>query len=171
MLNDLSQSLFIFYAVYPWAISDVLINGHRKRIRLLKDHADAPAELNHIHGARINVLAVEYHPAFQPGAGDEIVHSIEGPEERGLPASRWTDKRGHKTPPDGNVHIVERLLSTVEKIRPFNADLYLVVHCRIRFLMIIAVRFNRKVRTSSTNTVEYSRGFVASISGDCVAMA
>ena len=58
------------------AISDVLVDRLRERVGLLEHHADARAELHHVHVGRINVLAVELDLAGDARAGDGVVHAV-----------------------------------------------------------------------------------------------
>ena len=69
---------------------------HRgERVRLLEHHADAHAHLLRPPACVVDVLAVEQDLAVERGAGNELVHAVQQPQERALAAARRTDERGH----------------------------------------------------------------------------
>ena len=120
----------------------------------MKDHPYAPAELDHVHRARIYIFSIKLNAPFQAGTRNQIVHSVQRPEKGRLSASGRPDQRRHKARANPDGHVLKRLLHAVKEIGPVDTDFYLVAHRRIRFLIRMAVILSRKVRTSSTNTVE-----------------
>ena len=74
---DFVQHAAIALAVDPQGVNDVLVNAHRKRIRLLKHHAHPLAKLDHIDGRVIDRIAVEPHIALDAHAAQQIVQPID----------------------------------------------------------------------------------------------
>ena len=80
--------------VHPEPGRHVVVDGHRRERRgPLEDHPDPPAELHGVHPGRVDVLAVEQHPARDPAALDQLVHPVEGAQEGGLAAPGRADER------------------------------------------------------------------------------
>ena len=73
----------------------VVADGHgRERVRLLEHHADAHAHLLGAHAPAVDVVAVEQDLAVERGAGDQLVHAVEHPQEGRLAAAGRADERG-----------------------------------------------------------------------------
>lgn len=92
-LDNFVQGPLIFDAVYSWAIGDIIIYGHGKGVRLLKDHADFFPQLNGI----IVLIYVSRFVADRSGnmdPVDHVVHPVEGTDEGRFSASRGTNKGG-----------------------------------------------------------------------------
>ena len=64
---------------------------------------------------RIDIFAVQIHPAFKPSSRNQIVHAIQGSQERGLAAARRPDEGRHEMLANLHVDIVKRLLSSVDR--------------------------------------------------------
>ena len=77
----------------PRAVCDVVIDAHRERIRLLKDHADPTAQHADIHVLRVDILAVQPNVAGDLAVLDQIVHSVQALEECRFAAARRSDER------------------------------------------------------------------------------
>jgi hypothetical protein len=70
------------------AIGDIFVNRFRKWIRFLKDHSDAPAEIDNVHFRRVDVHAVEANCTLSDArAVDQIVHAINAPQQSRLAAA------------------------------------------------------------------------------------
>src|SRR5262249_6335514 len=71
---------------------DIVEDAHLKRVRLLEDHPDVPAQHDRVDVAVINVLPVEVHMAFEPEAANEGGHPVEAAQHRALAATRRADE-------------------------------------------------------------------------------
>ncbi len=54
--------------------------------------------------------------ALDAGAGDEVVHAVEGAQEGGLAAARGADERGDLVLGDGEVHVLDGVEAAVEDV-------------------------------------------------------
>jgi hypothetical protein len=71
------------HAADPQSVRDVFIDRFRERIRFLKDHSDSLAKLNHVDRRVIDVNARDFDRSCgNPGAVEQIVHSIKTSKER-----------------------------------------------------------------------------------------
>jgi hypothetical protein len=68
--------------------------------RALEDHADVPAHGDGVDPGGVDVAAVEDHLTPDAGRGHRLVHPVQAPEERRLPASRRPDDRSHLAVPE-----------------------------------------------------------------------
>ncbi len=76
---------------------DVLRDGHRReRVRLLEDHADAPADVGDAHIVAVDVDVVQLDLARQLRARHQLVHPVQDPQERRLAASGGPDQGGDR---------------------------------------------------------------------------
>jgi len=67
--------------------SDVAINRHGERIRLLEDHADVPTHGHRVDFFRVDVLAAKQHTTLEAEATHGVVHAVETAQRRALTAS------------------------------------------------------------------------------------
>src|SRR5262249_27391252 len=102
--------------IEPDAESDVLVNRHRKRRRLLEHHADARAQQVKVLLVGENVLAVEQDLALRPLVGIEIVHAVENAQQRGLAAAGGTDEGGHPVLVERQTDGFERFIIAVVEV-------------------------------------------------------
>ena len=65
---------------------DVVVDAHREWIRLLEHHSHALAQEVYVHLA-VDVLAVEQKFAGYAAALNEVVHAVEGFQQRGFSAA------------------------------------------------------------------------------------
>ena len=65
----------------PGAESDIIVNGHREGIRLLKDHPDLFSQRYNIDSWSVNRVAVDFYFPFHPCARNQIIHPVEDSEE------------------------------------------------------------------------------------------
>ena len=84
--------------------------------------------MNDVHIIRIDVLAIQFDSAFQTRAWNEIVHTIQRPQESRLPTTRRTNQCGDELRPDLYGHIMQRMIRPVEKIGVADVDLYGIGH-------------------------------------------
>ncbi len=77
----------------------------RKRIRALKDHADAPPDRHRIDVTGVDVLTIEQHASLNARVECDFVNPVEAAQQRRLAAPRRTDQRSHRltSEPDRNV--------------------------------------------------------------------
>src|SRR5579864_9542458 len=89
----------------------IVVNGHGgKWVRLLKYHADAPANLH-----RGRTVAVDFQVADLDFALDArirlgLVHSVEAAHKRGFPTPWRADDRGGMVAGDVDADVVQRLV-------------------------------------------------------------
>src|SRR5690606_12070757 len=76
------------------AEGDIVVYGLRERVRLLEHHADAAAYLHRVDAVTVEVLPVVGDGAGHPGTGDEVVHPVEGAQQRRLAASARANEGG-----------------------------------------------------------------------------
>src|SRR5262249_10113438 len=67
----------------------------RERVRPLEHHADPPSDRDRVDAGTVNRIAVELDLAGDLAARDQLVHPVQGPQERRLAAARGSDQRGH----------------------------------------------------------------------------
>src|ERR1019366_9279575 len=72
------------------SINDVFEDGLRKRVRPLKNHADAAAYFGYVFGE--NVLAVQSDFTFDSGIPQSLVNAVQIPQKCGLPATGRTNQ-------------------------------------------------------------------------------
>lgn len=75
------------------SVGDVVVHAHRKRVRLLEHHADTFSQKVHVH-AVVDVLAVQFYCAGNPAALNEVVHTVQGFQQRTFAAAGRPDERG-----------------------------------------------------------------------------
>ena len=86
---------------------DVLGDGHRgERVGPLEDHADGAAHLDGVDAGFVEVDAVDNDLALDAGAGDGLVHAVEGAQEGGLPAAGGADEGGDGLGLDDDVDVL-----------------------------------------------------------------
>src|SRR5438128_12118170 len=108
-LHDFIQLAAIAEAIELQPSSHVVVNRHRGEwVRLLKDHADAAADL-HGGGSVVNVKVTDAHAASGASFGNSLVHAVEAAHECGLPTTGWADDRGGMIGRHVHADIVERL--------------------------------------------------------------
>ena len=118
------------------AVGDVVEHGLRKGIRLLEDHADAPAQRDHVHARAVDVLAVEEQLARRAAAGDQVVHAVDRPQQRALAAAAGADDGRHLAGWEIERDVLHRLVVAVEEGEILAGD------------MGFAVRFRRQAPSS-----------------------
>ena len=74
---DVVKLCLVADAVRSRTVGDVVVDAHGEGVRLLEDHADALAELVHIHGRIVNVFTLVGDLARDFHAAHEVVHPVE----------------------------------------------------------------------------------------------
>ena len=146
------------------AIGHVVINAHGEGIRLLEDHADALAQQVHVHFAGKNILAVQRDGALDAAALHEVVHAVEGLEQRRLAAAGRADEGRDLIGGQAEVDVLQRLKAAIPEIEVLDYDLILFhmgtpsccAHCvrrAIRFAAAPDSALMPMTMTSSTTAV------------------
>src|ERR1700727_2782217 len=102
--------------VEPRPEGDVLVDRHRKRGRLLEDHADAGAQQVEILPRLEDVLAVEQDLALGALVRIEVVDAVEDAQQRRLSAPGRADESGDPLGIERNVDVLERTVAAIEEI-------------------------------------------------------
>ncbi len=94
--------MLLFDAVDARAVGDIVIDGHRKGIRFLKDHPCALSQQGYVRLRRVDIFPVDQDVACDLTAFHEIIHAVERFQACGLPAAGGADKGGDLL--FGNLH-------------------------------------------------------------------
>ena len=100
----------------------VVVNRHgRKRIRPLKHHAHAAADLHRLR------VAVDVHVADAHRAGDArdrigLVHAVQAAHKRALAAARRTNQRSRMVGRNVQVDVLQRVVGSVPRIQVHHLD-------------------------------------------------
>src|SRR5690348_3353012 len=78
--------------IEPDSESDIVVDRHRERRRLLEHHADAAAQEIGVELRRQDVLAVQDDFTLGALIGVKLVDAVENAQQCRLSASRWTDE-------------------------------------------------------------------------------
>jgi hypothetical protein len=100
-------------AKHPGAEGDVLVNRLRERVRLLEDHPDPPPHLHRIDVRRVEIAVVVEDRPGDGGAGNQVVHAVEAPDERALATPRRADERSDEVLAHLHRHAREREVAAV----------------------------------------------------------
>ena len=104
------------------AVGDVLEDGLRKGIRLLEDHPHAAAERDHVGARGVDVPAFDDDLSLDPRPRDDVVHPVQGAQERALAAARRPDEGRHQVRRDLDGDVFERPLRAVEEVQALDVD-------------------------------------------------
>ena len=98
-------------------IGHVLENGLGEGVRLLKHHANPPAQLGDIDFLLLDVFTGDEDLAFSAATVDQVVHAVEATQQCRLAAATGSDERSDL--PAGNIklNIPERLYFVVEQVQ------------------------------------------------------
>src|SRR5205085_5830118 len=76
----------------PQAVGNIVVDRFRKWIRFLEHHPDAAPEVDHVDSRCVDIDAFDANRAARdPGPFNQVIHSIQTAQQRGLAASRWSD--------------------------------------------------------------------------------
>ncbi len=115
VLHDIADLLLV-PAEDPRAVGDVVEDALREGVGLLEDHPDPAPHLDRIHVRAVDVHPVVEHLAFDTGARDQVVHTVERTQQRRLPTTTRTDECGDLAAGDGQVHLLDGLVVAVVDI-------------------------------------------------------
>ena len=87
---------------------DVVVDAHRERIGLLKNHPDIAPDDYGIDAGVIDVLTEKVDVTFEPKPRNHIVHAVEAAQNGALAASRGSDKTGDRPLLDRYVAVAYR---------------------------------------------------------------
>ena len=104
----------------PKAGGDVVVDRHRReRVGSLEDHPDDAPERDRIDGRVVDVLAIEPDRALEAGGRRQLMHPVEGAQERALAAAGRSDDGRDRVWLDGQADVAdgpERAVVDVESL-------------------------------------------------------
>ena len=100
----------------------IVIDAHGKGIGLLEHHTHPLAQQVHVH-IPVNVLPVQQHLSVNSAALHQIVHPVQGFEQRGLSAAGRTDKGSDLMGRNLQLHIFQRMKAAVVQVHVMNRKL------------------------------------------------
>ncbi len=106
---------------------DILIDAFGEWVGFLKHHPDAITHLDRIHLVCVDVFSIEHDLSLDRRAGVELVHAVEGPQQRGLSTAGWTDDRRDLMAFDFHIDAGHRLETAVENVEVAGFDNVFVV--------------------------------------------
>src|SRR5699024_3739423 len=92
----------------PRTVSNIIIDAHRERIRLLKHHSDALSQHIHVHTFE-DVLSVKQDLTVDTAPLNKVIHTVNGLQESRFTASGRTDESGDLVGFDFQIYILESL--------------------------------------------------------------
>src|SRR5215210_393444 len=110
-LDELVQVASV--AVDPGAEGDVVPDRLRERVWPLEDHSDPAPQLDRVDARGVDVGAVVEDLALRARAWHEVVHPVDGPQERRLAAAGGPDERRDPAGRDGERDLPDRAEATV----------------------------------------------------------
>ena len=125
--HNLIQTMFVPDSMYSRTLCDIVIDTHRKWIRLLKDHAHSFAENVRIHFA-VNVFAVQADVARDFATFHEIVHAIQGFEQRAFSAAGRPDECHDFILLNVQADIFKCMKVSIVKVHALNGDFFFLCH-------------------------------------------
>ncbi len=90
-------------------IGDIVVNGFRKRVWFLKNHAHLGPQLHRIDTFVIDVFTVQQDRALNAANVDRVVHPVDTAKKRRFPTPRRPDERRHGLVLDRHIHIFDRV--------------------------------------------------------------
>jgi len=122
----------VHVAVLARAVGDVVSDGLRERVGRLEHHPDALAQLDEVHVAVVQFLAVEFDRPLDAGAVDAVVHPVETAEKRRLPAARGTDERRHALLGDVDGDVPKRVVVAVVDVQVLDGEFGVALEAVLR---------------------------------------
>ena len=150
-LHQLVQLLLFAHAVCARAERDILINAHRKRIRLLKHHSHTAAQGVDVGQAAENILSVKQHLSLHTAVLHQIGHAVQRFEQRGFAASGRADEGGGASFRNIQIDPLECLKAAVVQIEILNAKL-----AHLRFPPPCPLRRDRRAESAGSPSVSTS---------------
>src|SRR5690348_10670507 len=105
---------FFTNAIDTQPICNVVENALHERIRLLKHHADAPADIRNIHAEKI--VSFEMKATFNTSVAERFIHAIHSSKKGGLAATGWSNESCHAIGGDIEADVVKGLERAVIEI-------------------------------------------------------
>ena len=133
MLHQRIELRLAFDAVRSGAIGHVVVDAHRERIGLLKDHAHALAQMVHVD-LSIDIFAVHADVALDAAALHQIVHPVQAAQKRGLAAAARADQRRDLILRNIQIDILERVEAAVMQVHAAHFKCIGGIHRFILFL-------------------------------------
>ena len=103
--------------------ADVVLHRHRERGRLLKHHSHLGPQQVDVVRALEQVAAADHDLSRGALPGIQFVDTVQGPQQGGLATAGRANERGDLAVVDVHVHVVQRLVFSVEEAQI--ADLHL----------------------------------------------
>ena len=104
------------------AVDDIFVNAFGKWVPFLKDHADAPAQIDDVDGRVVDIFAVELDLPGDPGVQHQIVHAVQAAQQGGFAAAGGADESRRFFFADLQIDGFERALVAVVEIDVFDAE-------------------------------------------------
>ena len=115
LLDNLSKAWPARRAMHSRSECNVVEDRFRERIGALKDHADLSSDNGRVHFGVVDILVIEEDLPLNPGAGDQILQSVEGAQEGRLARARRADDGGDLIDRDIKRDVLEGLKAAVEE--------------------------------------------------------
>ena len=97
------------------AKGNVVVDGHGKRRGLLEHHAHLGADQRHVLPAGQQIFTIEQNLPRRALLGVELIHAVEGAQQRGLATARGADKGRNLVLRNIEVDVLQRVeLAVVE---------------------------------------------------------
>ena len=101
------------------AVGDVVVHAHGEGVGLLEHHAHPLAQLVDVDVA-VDILPVQKDFPGDLAAFHQVVHPVEGFEQRGLAAAGRTDEGGHFVGSDVHVDVFQGFKVPVVQVQVFD---------------------------------------------------
>ena len=92
--HNFIQVRFAANAIQAWTVGHIIIDTLGEWIRALENHPDPPADIYHIHTGGVDIISIQADHALDAAAGGQVIHTVKGPQQRGLAAARRPDDGG-----------------------------------------------------------------------------
>ena len=120
--HDVIEVAFASHALQTRAKGDILVDGFRERVGLLKDHTHATTEVDRVDALGIDIVAVERHGALDARTLDQVIHAIDAAQKRRLSATRRANKSSNGILSDIEVEPRQRMKVTVPEVEILGRD-------------------------------------------------
>ena len=106
----------------PEGVNDIFVDGFRKGVGFLENHAHAFAQGDHLDVGIVNAAAIDDDVPRMADAIDEVIHAIEISQERGFSTAGGPDKGGDLALGNVERDVEEGLFFAVEKTEVADGD-------------------------------------------------
>jgi len=122
-LGDVLEFTAFVNAAEALAENDIFVDGFRKRVVFLEDHADAAAEFQEVDVGAVDIDAVDVDgTGGDAGARDAVVDAVEAAQQGGFSAAGGSDEGGDAVKWDVQGDIMEGLFRMVGEAQILNPD-------------------------------------------------